>query len=216
MKQFELTIFRQNRILLIVIFLPISLLTAFFLGIAINIPILNMITPILFLGLVGWGLYYFAVGHLKVTHIENRLEFEWNKKSLFNYKSIEPIEINQIETLIIDKNQLLKKIITTERVVKINNVKTYKNDTAEFVDFLTKNSNARVIDSWEVWNEKGWLKIAYRINTIILTLFAGIVVIYVILKGFNNRLFLFAPLLISQLFLYQKQIRRKKTNGNNV
>ncbi len=90
MKQFELTIFRQSRILLIVIFFPISLLTALFLGIVINIPILNIITPFLFLGLIGFGLYYFAVGHLKVTQIENRLEFEWNKKSLFNYKEIEP------------------------------------------------------------------------------------------------------------------------------
>jgi len=209
MKQFELTIFRQSRVLLIILFFPISLLTALFIGLKINIPILNIITPFLFLGLVGFGLYYFAVGHLKVIQKENRLEFEWNKKSLFNYKKIEPIEINQIETLVIDQNQLLKKIITRERVVKINNGKIYKKDSATFIDFLNKNSNARVIDSWDVWNEKGWLKTAYRINTVVLTSFIGIVVIYTVLKGFNSRLLLFAPLLISQLFLYQLQMKGK-------
>ncbi|UBM61349.1 hypothetical protein LA303_07915 [Candidatus Sulfidibacterium hydrothermale] len=210
MKQFELTIFGQSRILLIVFMFPISLLTAFFIGLEINISILNIIIPILFLGLVGFVLYYFTVGHLKVIQKENRLEFEWNKKSLFNYKKIEPIEINQIETLVIDQNQLLKKIITRERVVKINNGKIYKKDSAKFIDFLTENSNARVIDSWDVWDEKGWLKPAYRINTIILISFIGIVVIYTILKGFNSRLLLFTPLLISQLFLYQLQMKRKK------
>jgi len=127
---------------------------------------------------------------------------------------IEPIEINQIETIVIDQNQLLKKIITSERVVKINNGKIYKKDSAKFIDFLTENSNARVIDSWDVWNEKGWLKTAYRINTIILTLFIGIVVIFTIMKGFNSRLLLFAPLLISQLFLYQIQMKGKEKEKN--
>ena len=212
MRQFELTIFSQSRILLIVLFFPISFLTALFLGITIDIQILNIVTPFLFLGLVGFGLYYFAVGHLKVTQIENRLEFEWNKKLLFNYNEIDPIEINQIETMVIDQNQLLKKIITAERVVKINNGKIYRKDSAKFIHFLTENSNARVIDSWDVWNEKGWLRTAYRINTIILTLFIGIVIVFTILKGFNSKLLLFAPLLISQLFLYQIQMKGKEKN----
>ena len=218
MKQFELTIFRQSRVLLIVLFFPISLLTAIFIGLTINIPILNIITPFLFLGLFGFGLYYFAVGHLTVTQKEKTLEFTWTKKAIFKYNDISPIEIDKIETLVIDQNELLKKIITQDRVVKINNSKIYKKDSAKFIDFLTKNSNARVIDSWDVWDEKGWLKTAYRINTIILTSFIGIVVIYIILKGFNSRLLLFTPLLISQLFFYQLQMKskkKKKTNGNN-
>ena len=218
MKQFELTIFGQSRILLIVFMFPISLLTALFIGLEINISILNIIIPILFLGLVGFGLYYFSVGHLTVIQKEKRLEFTWSKKAIFKYNDIPPIEIDKIETLVIDQNELLKKIITHDRVVKINNGKIYKKDSAKFIDFLTKNSNARVIDSWDVWDEKGWLKTVYRINTIILISFIGIVVIYTILKGFNSRLLLFAPLLISQLFLYQLQMKgkkKKKTNGNN-
>jgi hypothetical protein len=196
---------------------PISLLTALFIGLTINISILNIIIPVLFIGLVGLGLYYFSVGHLTVIQKEKRLEFFWTKKTLFKYNDIAPIEIDEIETLVIDQNELLKKIITQDRVVKINNGKIYKKDSAKFIDFLTENSNIRVIDSWDVWDEKGWLKTAYRINTIILTSFIGIVVIYTIMKGFNSRLLLFAPLLISQLFFYQLQMkskRKKKTNGN--
>jgi hypothetical protein len=214
MKQYELTIFRQNRILLIVLIFPISLLTALFIGLEIRISILNIIIPISFLGIVGFGLYYFTVGHLIITQKENRLEFGWNKKAFFNYKNIEPIEINQIETLVIDQSELLKKIITKDRVVKINNGKIYKKDSAKFIDFLTKSSNARVIDSWDVWDEKGWLKTAYRINTFLLISFIGIVIIYTFLKEFNSRLLLFAPLLISQLFFYQLQMKRKKKKKN--
>jgi len=210
MKQYELTIFRQNRILLVVLIFPISLLTALFIGLEIKISILNIIIPISFLGIVGFGLYYFTIGHLIITQKENRLEFEWNKKAIFNYDNIEPIEINQIETIVIDQDQLLKKIITQDRVVKINNGKIKQKDSSEFIDFLTKNANARIIDSWDVWDEKGWLKTAYRINTILLTLFIGIVVVYTVLKGFNSRLLLFAPFLIIELILYQQQMKRKK------
>ena len=218
MKQFELTIFSQNRVLLIVLFFPISLLTAFFIGLVINISILNIIIPISFLGLVGFGLYYFSVGHLTVIQKEKTLEFIWTKKAIFKYNDITPIEIDKIETLVIDQNELLKKIITQDRVVKINNGKIYKKDSAKFIDFLTKNTNARVIDSWDVWDERGYLKIASRINWFLLISFIIIVIIYSILKGFNGKLLLFAPLLISQLFLYQLQMKgkkKKKTNGNN-
>ena len=55
---------------------------------------------------------------------------------------------------------------TQNRVVKINNGKIYKKDSAKFIDFLTKNTNARVIDSWDVWDERGYLKIASRINPV--------------------------------------------------
>ena len=212
MKQFELTIFRQNRILFIVLFSPISLLTAIFIGISINILILKIIIPLVFLGLVGYGLYYFAVGYLRVIQKQNRLEFEWTKKFIFNYTDIEPIDINHIETLVIDQNQLLKKIITQERIVKINNGKIYKKDSEKFIDYLIENSNARVIDSWDVWKEKGWLKIAYVINTIILISYIGIVITFTVLKGFNSKLLLFSPLLISQLFLHQRQMKEKKNN----
>ncbi len=210
MKQYELTIFRQNRVLLIVLMIPISLLISIFIGLEITIPILNIIIPISFLSIVGFGLYYFSIGHLIIAHKENRLEFQWNKKAIFNYDNIEPIEINQIETLVIDQDQLLKKIITADRIVRINNVKIKQKDSSEFIDFLTKNANTRIIDSWDVWDEKGWLKIAYRINSILLVIFIGVVVFYTITKGLNSRLLLFAPFLISQLFLYQIQMKRKR------
>jgi len=214
-KQFQLTIFGQSRVLLIVLFFPISLLAALFIGLSIDIPILNIITPILFLGIVGFGLYYFSIGHLTIMQNEKNLEFEWNKKSLFNYDEIPPIEIEKIETLVIDQNQFLRNIIGQGRTIKINNAKVQKKDSAKFIKFLTKNSNARLIDSWDFWDEKGWLKTAYRINTITLILFIGIVITYLIMKGFNNRLLLFTPLLIIELFLYQLQMKRKKTNANN-
>jgi hypothetical protein len=212
-EQFQITIFKQSRVLLILFFFPTSLLTAIFIGFSIDIRIINIITPILFLGVVGFGLYYFSVGHLTVKLKENNLEFEWDKKVFFNYKEIEPVEIDNIETLVIDQNQFLRKIIEKERTIRINNRKIQKKDSKKFIDFLTQNTNARVVDSWDVWNEKGWLKTAYRINTIILISFIGIV-IFTILKGFNIRLLLYAPLLISQLFLYQMQMKgKKKTKG---
>jgi len=216
MKQYELTIFRQNRVLLIVLMIPISLLISLFIGLEITIPILNIIIPVLFLSIIGFGLYYFTIGYLIITQKENRLELQWNKKTVFNYNNIEPIEINQIEALVIDQDQILKKIITAHRTIKINNGKIKHKDSIEFIDFLTKNTNARIIDSWDVWDEKGWLKTAYRINSILLIVFIGLIIFYIIMKGLNERLLLFAPFLISQLFLYQLQMKRKrkKTNCN--
>lgn len=67
-----------------------------------------------------------------------------------------------------------------------------------------------MIDSWDVWDELGYLKIASRINWFLLISFIIIVIVYSILIGFNGKLLLFAPLIISQLVLYQLQMRRKK------
>lgn len=87
----------------------------------------------MFLVFVGFGLYYFSVGHLTVKLNDKVLEFEWNKKNLFNYEEIDPIEINEIETLVIDQNQFLRKIIGHKRTIKINNGKIQKKDSAKFL-----------------------------------------------------------------------------------
>ena len=213
MKQFDLTIFRQSRVLLIVLIFPVSALSALFIGRSITIPILNLLAPIIFLGLVGYGLYYYSIGHLTVRLNDKNLEFKWNKKACFNYNEIEPIEIEKINTLVIDQNQFLRKIIGQERTIKINNAKIQKKDSKKFIDFLRNNTNARVIDRWDIWDEKGWLKIAYRINTFLLTSFIGIVVVYTIFKGFNSRLLFFVSLVLSQLFLYHIQMKKKRTKN---
>lgn len=209
MQQFKLTIFRQSRVLLIVVLFPVSLLTAIIIGAEIEIAVLNFIVPIAFLGLMGLGLFYFTVGHLTIIQNNNKLEFFWTKKILFNYSDIEPVEITQIETLIIDQGQFLRKIITGDREITINNGKILMKDSQKFIDFLMRETQARKIDSWDVWQERGWLGIAFKINTAILIVGFIIVIVYIIVKGFSNKLLLFMPLTISQLLLYQGQMKNK-------
>ncbi|QOW09563.1 hypothetical protein Q73A0000_03880 [Kaistella flava (ex Peng et al. 2021)] len=213
MQKFELTIFRQSRVLVGLFLTPISLI-----GILILCAELNNI----FIGLVLFPVYvltvyYFVVGHLTVSINNEQLKFRWTRKLIFNYDDIEPVNIADIKTIVIDSGQLLRKIITADRTIKINNAKVQVKDANKFIyqlGILTKRNDVREIDSWDEWSDKGYIKTAYRINTVILVLATIIVTTFIIIKGFNSRNLFLVLLFIPQLYLYGKQMKRKIKNDN--
>src|SRR5690606_32306867 len=142
------------------------------------------------------------------------IEFNWSRKILFNYKHIESIDFSDIQILVIDnvqgRGKVLRKIITKDRSLPINTgLGAFKKDSQEFISYISMSTRAEVIDSWDVWKRRGWIKIAYVINNILITAGLGIVIIYILKKGFSSHLLLYMILPISQLFLYKFQMKDK-------
>jgi hypothetical protein len=171
MKKYELTIFNQSRVIAIVFLLPVSLIGSLLLGLELMPKNYFWVVSIpVFVGLSGL-MYYFAKADLIVDFDKENLIFNWKKKLIFNYSKIESIPIKEIKTIVVDQNQLLKKIITSDRVVNISNGKLLMKDSQKFINLLVSiisQNGGRIIDSWDVWKEKGFLRIAYLINSFVL------------------------------------------------
>jgi hypothetical protein len=220
MKKYELTIFNQSRVIAIVFLLPVFLIGSLLLGLELMPKSYFWVVSIpMFVGLSGL-MYYFAKADLIVDFNEENLIFNWKKKLIFNYPKIESIPIKEIKTIVVDQNQLLKKIITSDRVINISNGKLLMKDSQKFINLLVSiisQNGGRIIDSWDVWKEKGFLSIAYLINSFVLISVLLVVLGFIIIKGFDSRLLLFIPLSISQLFLYRRQMKEKlKKSGNKT
>lgn len=153
--------------------------------------------------------YYFSFGNLKIIiKNDNELFFEWEKKFIFNYKSIDPVKIRDIKTIVLDNGSSLKKIKTIDHTIYINNSNINSNDMVKFIEKI-KEDNIRIIDSWDEFKEKGYLKTAYLINTIVLIITFIVFIIFTILRGFNLLYLSIFLLFIPQIILYQKHIKSK-------
>jgi hypothetical protein len=171
MKSYKLTIYNQSRVIEMVLLLPFIIFVSLFSGLEImpkgyfwiaTIPIL--------VGLSGM-MYYFVKGDLTIEFEEDTLTFIWKDKLIFNYSDIEAISAKDIKIVIIDQDQFLRKIVTSDREIKISHGKPFIKDSQGFITLLSSiiNQNGgRIIDSWDDWNEKGYLKWALRINTLII------------------------------------------------
>jgi hypothetical protein len=92
-------------------------------------------------------------------------------------------------------------------------VKFQQKDAPKFIHklaVLTKVNSVREIDSWDEWADKGYLKIAYGINTVVLVLTTVLVTVLIIRDGFDSRHLFLVLLFMPQLFLYGKQMKQKK------
>jgi len=215
MKSYKLTIFNQSRVIAVVFLLPVILLGSLFAGLELMPKSYFWIVSIpMFAGLSGL-IYYFAKGDLIVDIDEETLLFTWKKKLIFNYNAIEPIAVKDIKTVVIDQGELLRKIITSDREVKISNGKLLMKDSQKFIALLRstiKQNGGRAIDSWDVWQEKGYLKWALRINTVIIISIVGIIVAFGVIKGFEKippASFFMSVFLLPQMLLYQRQMKEK-------
>ncbi|WP_338732028.1 hypothetical protein [Mangrovimonas cancribranchiae] len=215
MKSYELTIFNQSRVITVVFLFPVILLGSLFAGLELMPKSYFWIVSIpMFAGLSGL-IYYFAKGDLIVDFDDETLLFNWKKKLIFNYDAIEPIPVKDIKTVVIDQGELLRKIITSDREVKISNGKLLMKDSQKFIAFLRSSisqNGGRVIDSWDVWQEKGYLKWALKINTVIIISIVGIIVAFGVIKGFDKippASFFMLVFLLPQILLYQRQMKEK-------
>jgi len=213
MQKFELTIFRQSRVLIGLFLTPIALIGLLILGAELN----NIFIGLLLFAVYLLTVYYFVIGHLTIAIDSGQLKFNWSKKLIFNYDDIEPLNIADIKTIVIDSGKLLRKIITTDRTIKINNAKVQIKDANKFIyqlGILTKENDVREIDSWGEWADRGYIKTAYRINTVILILATFLVTFFIVKNGFNSRHLFLVLLFIPQLYLYGQQMKQKIKNDN--
>jgi hypothetical protein len=215
MKSYKLTIFSQSRVITVVFLLPVILLVSLFAGLELMPKSYFWIVSIpMFAGLSGL-IYYFAKGDLIVDFGDENLRFTWKRKLIFNYDAIESISVKDIKTIVIDQGELLRKIITFDREVKISNGKILMKDSQKFIALLRssiKQNGGRVIDSWDVWQEKGYLKWALRINTVIIISVVGIIAAFGVIKGFDKippASFFMLVFLLPQMLLYQRQMNKK-------
>jgi hypothetical protein len=211
MQKFELTIFRQSRVLIGLFLTPFTLIGLLILGAELNSILIGLLLFAFYL----LTIYYFVVGHLTITIDNGQIKFNWTKKLIFNYENIQPININDINTIVIDSGQLLRKIVTKDRTIKINNAKVQQKDALKFIyklGVLTKDNNVREIDSWDEWADKGYIKSAYRINTVILVLATALVTFAIFKNGFNYRHLFLVLLFMPQIFLYGQQMKQKIKN----
>lgn len=207
-QKFDLLIFRQSRVLFGLFLTPFVLIGLIILASEIKNIFIGLLVFVIYLLII----YYYSIGHLTVLIENGELKFTWRKKVLFNYKNIEPVKINDIKAIVIDNEILLRQIITSKRTIKINNSKIQNKDIPNFLHklrTLTRYNNVVEIDSWDSWLEKGYIKIAYRINTLILLVTAIAVTIFIIKNGFNSRLLFLIVLFFPQLILYGQQMKKK-------
>lgn len=207
-KEFELTIFQSTRALFGLFLSPFIILSLTFLGAEIN----SFIIPLLLIVLFFFIYYHFVVGYLTIIVSEEKMEFNWTEKMFFNFKEIHSVNITEIKTIVIDNGEFIRKIKTSNRSIQIGTAKIQQKDAVKFIRELkniSKRNDAKIIDSWDEWFAKGYLKIAYRINTIILII-GGIVITTVIAKnGFNAKMIFLVLFLIPQMLLYGKQMKQK-------
>ena len=215
-KKFSIVVFKQSRVVLSIFAFAILFLPVLILPSHIDDNLLQItVTVVGILALFGL-LFYFSYGRLTVTLNDENLHFEWRPKLLFNYARIPEVKLSEINRLVIDQGEVLRKISTHSTEITLghnrpNNL--IKSDAQEFIAFLTGlPGNYKVVDSWDVWAEKGYLKWALRINTGILIGSVGILIFYAATKGFNqipSASFFLLLFILPQTFLYQKQLKSK-------
>jgi len=201
MQEYNIIIFRQSRVLLCLLLFPVIFLTAIFIGAETN----SFIISVLFIIISLLLMYYYIVGYLKITVNENELFFGWKRKVVFNYNPIKSIRINDINVIVLDEDRLLRKIKTHDTVIYINNSKIKSEEAVKFINRLKndiKKNDVKIIDSWDEFAEKGYLRLAYRINSIVLIMSIIIIIIFTVLKGFNPVSLSILLLFIPQMILY--------------
>ena len=192
MEKFELTITRQSRVLIAILLFGPSFVGAAYLASMIESTALKVVIPVGGFALVNFCSFYAAYGKLTVIAKDDNLKFIWTKKRFFNFSQIEDIDLKDVKTLILDKDEedlfdnklFLRKIITSDRRVSIGTGKYWKKDADNLIWYLKNNTNAKIIDSWDVWREKGIFKIAYGITSLILLAGAVLMVWIISDKGF--------------------------------
>ena len=208
MERFNLTIFNQKRVLIGLLISPISLFAFILIGAKIGSFIIGIILFFLSLYIV----YYYCVGYLTIVINNDDLSFDWKKKKLFNFKNIEPIKISEITAIIIDNGEFIRKIETNKRTIKINSGKIKSEEALKLIQKLSTQisiENFNTIDSWDEWNKKGYLKIAYTINIVLMILATLLVTFFILTKGFHSKYLFVFLILIPQLYIYGQQMKSK-------
>ena len=167
MNEFELLVNRQYRVVIGILVFGVSMPGLLVLARKIDTPNMKILIPLLLLLSLIYLLYKFVSGKLIIRYWNNKLDFKWRRRMLFERKDIEPVSISDIKTLVIDEERFLRKIITVDRIIEINNGKSKKNDFHLFLKKLieiVEENNGRVIDSKQDSSEKGYDDLSFHLT----------------------------------------------------
>ncbi len=103
MEQFELTVFRQSRILIAIVAFGLSLPGAAYLATMIDETYLKIILPLLTFIAINLCSFYSVYGELTVMAKEDKLCFIWTEKFIFNFSPIADVHLKDIQKIILDK-----------------------------------------------------------------------------------------------------------------
>lgn len=209
MTEFRIKVIKQNRILVSILIMAVVLPFCFLLSAKMELTFLKIIIPILILAFITILLYYFSFGQMRITLENKQLNFKWNKKPIFNFREYNSIGIDEIKSIIVEQGIYLRKLKTKDSVIELSGIKSKNTDSIKLLNLLKNETSVKPKDSWDVWKERGWLIIAYRTNILILIIAIGIVITFIILKGFDSKLLLFIPLVLSQLIFSYLQMKNK-------
>jgi hypothetical protein len=214
MKQtFELTITNQKRVIASLFSLPLILITAIIITSESNF-IFGILSVVFFLFMI----WYFVIGNLTVLIENETIYFHWRKKIIFNYRHIKSLKECDIEKVIIDNEQFLRKIIAPNRIINLSTSKINPKDSYRLISYFNQKSqteNIVIKNSWGNISQK-WLKTFYIVNWIVIVTVILIIVFVIFFKGFKPKMLLILTM-IPILIIYGKQIKDTidKNNSNS-
>jgi hypothetical protein len=195
MKEFRLVVFPQSRILISILIFGASLASAAVIAGKIDLFLLKFIVPILMVIIVNSLSIYAAYGKITILSNDEKLSFRWDQKLIFNFSPIEDLFLKDIRSIVIQKyysdplnnTESLNQIIATDRSINLNTGLKYgKKDADQFIRYLKIYTRAEILDDWDVWKKKGFLKITYIITFSILILGGGFILWVVVSNGITN------------------------------
>ena len=154
---------------------------------------------------------YFSTAKLKLTIDRNSIYFDWIRPFVFSNSRIDPINITEIKTLVIDDDKL-SRIITKDRNIVINNIRPLNKEFQTYLDQLAQTvieNGGKIINSPYIWKAKGYYDLSFKITMILLGSTAFFISRLWILWGFNSLLLLFIPVIS---FLIHLKLRIKEKN----
>lgn len=163
---------------------------------------------------------YFVVGKLNISIENDKIYFFWKKKLFFNYKEIQSINESDIEKVIVDNGQFLRKIITKGKTINLSTSKIKSRDAFRLISYFdqkSKTQNIEIKDSWENVNSKRLEMIYFTTWIVIITAILALILVSVF-KGFKPNMFLvigFIPILFIYLHRIKTAIKKNDSAATN-
>lgn len=218
MQRFELTVIRQTRYFFGILLVSVSGSLLLFLGANLETPIQKILIPIFLLGVLIAVLYFIIFCKIVLNYSFDKISLEKRKRFMVENKEIEPINVNEIKTLVVDEGKYLRKIITDDRIVEINNVGSKENEFRLFIHKLSRiveKNNGRVINSKQYRETKGYDDFSFHLIIIFIAFSLCIIPRVWSLFEYYSLLFLFLPF-FAYLFHIILRIRKKRMKNSCV
>lgn len=224
--QFDLKIIQPYRLVLLVpIGFPFLLITSLIINHRVSNTVLSILLIFIFCASFIGLIFYLVYGHLIIRIEHEALSIEWIKRIPLDFNRTKTIAFDDITKLRIDRpafnSQRALKIYynyastdTRQYNFYINSYdnKLFRGDMLKLMNYLTELSkikSIKVIDHWDEWNEKGYLKIVYRINQVISSI-AICVILYTVFAGnFKAKNLILVLSFLPQVYLYGLIMKQK-------